>query len=155
MRIKFEAIGNTSRSAGFTIVEAAVAMGIVGIVVVSLLAALAWGFKLIRNARENVRATQILQEKTEAIRIYNWDQINDHPQKFIPKKFTALYDPTNSSSGVIYKGTVTIDDAPVTEKYGSTLRQVDVEVTWDSGNVKQTRKLTTFVSLYGLQNYIY
>ena len=153
MRIKFEAIGNTTRSAGFTIVEAAVAMGIVGIVVVSLLAALAWGFKLIRSARENVRATQILQEKTEAIRIYNWDQIND--KKFIPKNFTARYDPTNSSSGIIYKGKVTIDDAPVTEKYGSTLRQVDVEVTWDSGNVKQTRKLSTFVSLYGLQNYIY
>jgi uncharacterized protein (TIGR02598 family) len=154
MRIKFEIRRNTTRSAGFTIVEAAVAMGVVGIVVVSLLAALAWGFKLIRSARENVRATQILQEKTEAIRLYTWDQINDHPQKFIPKTFTARYDPTNSSSGIIYKGKITIDPAPITEVYGNTLRQVDVEVTWDSGNIKQTRKLSTFVSLYGLQNYI-
>jgi uncharacterized protein (TIGR02598 family) len=145
---------NHRTKGGFSIVEGSVAMGIVGIVFVSLLAGFTSGFSLIRQARENVRATQILQEKLEMMRLYNWDQITTNG--FIPTNFVAYFDPTNSSTnGIIYSGKVTITGTPVTEAYSNNLRQVMVEVTWISGQITRKRQMATFVSRYGLQNYIY
>ena len=144
----------TVAQAGFSIVEASVAMGIIGIVFVSLLAGFTAGFDVIRLARENVRASQILQEKAEMIRLYNWDQITN--TGFIPTSFTNYFDPTNASTnGVIYLGKVTITNAPVAEVYSNNLRQLIVSVTWTSGKIKRDRQLSTLVSRYGLQNYIY
>ena len=143
----------TYATAGFSMVEASVAMAIVGIVFAALLSAFTGGFAIIKSARENIRATQILQEKMEMMRLYNWDQINSNG--FIPTNFTASFDPTNSSKGVIYHGTVSVTAAPVTEVYSNTLRQATVEVAWISGNMQRNRKMTTMVSRDGLQNYIY
>ena len=134
-------------------IEVLVATAIVGIVFVSLIGGFTWGFTLVRLARENVRAAQILQEKTETLRLYNWDQINT--PGFIPTNFTAAFDPTSPSTGVIYTGTVVVTDAPVTESYSNTLRQVIVEVGWTAGKINRNRRMSTFVSRYGLQNYIY
>ena len=142
-----------ARRAGFSIVEASVAMGIIGIVFVSLLAGFTSGFNVIRLARENARAKQILQDKMETIRLYNWDQINT--AGFIPSDFVAFFDPTNSLNSMVYRGTVMITNAPVTETYSNKLRQVIVEVSWRSGNIKRTRAMGTLISRYGLQNYIY
>ena len=139
--------------AGFSLVEGSVAMGIIGIVFVALLAGFTSGFSVIRLARENVRATQILQEKMETVRLYNWDQINT--AGFIPTSFTNSFDPTNSSKGVIYRGTLTITNAPLTETYTNKIRQVIVDLNWTSGNVNRSRRMTTLVSRNGLQNYIY
>jgi|SRR5215510_6183843 len=141
------------REAGFSIVEGSIAMGIVGVVFVALLAGFTSGFSVIRLARENVRATQILQEKMETVRLYNWDQINT--AGFIPSSFTNSFDPTNSSKGVIYRGTVTITNSPLTETYTNKIRQVIVDLNWTSGNVNRSRRMTTLVSRNGLQNYIY
>src|SRR5262245_37517255 len=154
MSISFGARGRLAfGKAGFSIVETSVAIGVVGIVFVSLLAGFTSGFNVIRLARENVRATQILQEKTEMVRLYSWDQIN--APGFVPTNFITYFDPTNSSNGVAYTGKVTIANAPVTEAYSNNLRQVNVEVSWISGKIKRTRQLTTLVSRYGMQNYIY
>jgi uncharacterized protein (TIGR02598 family) len=139
--------------AGFSIVEGTVAMGIIGVLFVALLAGFTSGFSVIRLARENVRATQILQEKMETVRLFNWDQINT--AGFIPTSFTNSFDPTNSSKGVIYRGTVTITNAPLTEIYTNKIRQVIVDLNWTSGTVNRSRRMTTLVSRNGLQNYIY
>src|SRR5690242_10880657 len=54
----------------FTLVEAVVAMAIVGVVFVSLYSGMATGFGMIRTARETLNAAQILEEKFETIRLY-------------------------------------------------------------------------------------
>jgi hypothetical protein len=122
--------------------------------VVGLYVGFSQGFAVVQLARENLRATQILQEKMETVRLYTWDQVNT--PGFIPPTFTApFYAVGTETQGLTYNGRVTIAAAPVAESYAADLRQVTAEVTWTSGNVIRRRDMTTFISRYGLHNYIY
>jgi len=141
--------------------EVLVAVAIISIEFVSLYLGMTQGFAIVQVARENLRATQILQEKTEIIRLYTWDQINT--AGFIPPTFWAAFYPagpqTNQvNQGVNYQGTMTISDVPPpmnTASYASDMKLVVVGVDWASGNVQRHREMRTLVSRYGLHNYIY
>ena len=129
------------------------------IMLVSLYAGFTFGFREMQLAREEARATQILQEKMELVRLLNWDQVANLPG-YVPTTFTnSLYaaNPTNApSGGIIYTGTIIITNAPLTtESYKNELRQVKVSVSWTSGSTKFTRKMSCLVSEYGMQNYVY
>jgi prepilin-type N-terminal cleavage/methylation domain-containing protein len=138
----------------FSMVEVLVAMSLVGIMFLSLYSGISSGFAVVQLARENLRATQILQEKMETIRLYNWDQVNQ--TGFIPTNFTASYYTTNQAgTGLIYTGSVSVASASMSESYNSDLRMVTVQLKWKSANVGRTREMKTLVSRYGLQNYIY
>ncbi|MBI2947336.1 MAG: prepilin-type N-terminal cleavage/methylation domain-containing protein [Verrucomicrobia bacterium] len=140
--------------AAFSLSEILVALAIGSVVFVSLYSGLSTGFAIVQLARENLRATQILQEKMETIRLYTWDQIST--AGFIPTNFIdVFYSSTQYSGGLTYTGSVTIVAAPISESYSSDLKMVTVQVTWESANVLRTREMKTFVSRYGLQNYIY
>jgi len=89
--------------AGFSLIEATIGLGIIGTVVGAMLSGIANGTFTMRMARENLRATQIMLEKVETIRLYSWDQINSNG--FIPTTFTNLYDPQgapNASCGFFF-----------------------------------------------------
>lgn len=132
-----------------------VAVGVLGIMLVSLYAGFTSGFAVLRVARENLRATQILEEKMEVIRLIKWDDV---APGFIPTTFTARFDangPTNASGTFAYEGTVLVTNAPVSGSYADKLRMIQIDLTWQSGNVTRKRQMTTYVSKYGLQNYIY
>lgn len=139
----------------FSLIEVLTATAIVGIVFVSLYLGLANGFGVIQLTRENLRATQILQEKCETIRLYTWEQISSNG--FIPTNFLAYYYPnTNRESvGLTYTGTVTIADSRIPESYGTNIKLIRVQLGWKSGEVERSREMETFISRYGLQNYIY
>jgi len=142
---------------GFSLVEVMMGVGVMGIMFVSLYAGFAFGFAQIQLSRENDRATQILEEKMEVARLYNWDQVND--SSYIPTSFTAPFyanNPTNPPSGSFtYTGKVLVTSAPVTETYSADLRMIQIQVSWPSGKITRTRQMTTFVSQYGLQKYVY
>src|ERR1051326_7449704 len=75
---------------GFTLIDALFAMVMAGVMFTALYAGLAFGFKVVKMARENTRATQVMLEKMETIRLYTWTQINSNG--FIPtNKFTVPY----------------------------------------------------------------
>lgn len=134
--------------------EIMVAVAIAGIMFVSLYAGFSTGFAVVQLARENLRAVQILQEKMETIRLYTWEQINT--AGFIPASFTdVFYASTQSASGLVYTGTVSVASGPITETYSNDLKLITVEVNWASANVSRKREMSTLVSRYGLQNYIY
>ena len=125
-----------------------------GVSFVSLYAGFSGGFSGVQTSRENLRATQVLLEKLETIRLYSWDQINT--SGFIPTTFSAPFNPsTNSTGGFTYQGTVSIANAPIEEAYSTDLKLVTVEVTWTSATIARKASMSTFVSRYGLQNYIY
>src|SRR5882672_783086 len=85
----------------FTFVEVIIAMAAVGVVVVALYLGISSGFSIIRLARENLRATQIMVEKMETVRLYNWDQINSNG--CIPRAFAKLSLSGNGQfTGAIY-----------------------------------------------------
>jgi type II secretory pathway pseudopilin PulG len=143
-------------AAGFSLAEATVAMALVGTAVAALCSGFATGIFTMQMARENLRATQIMLEKVETIRLYSWDQINT--PGFIPPEFTAQYDPSAppGQGGVTYYGTLTIStNAPVGASYSNNMALVTVTLHWKTGSLDRTRQFTTYISRYGLQDYIY
>lgn len=155
MKIRQSISSRLRRSlAGFSLVEATVGMGIMGTVVGALMTGITGGFFTMRMARENLRATQIMLEKVETIRLYSWDQINT--PNFIPKTFTATYDPNNGTNGgLVYQGSLTITNAPISSSYSNEMKMVIVRLNWQTGSLDRSREFTSYISRYGLQDYIY
>ena len=137
--------------------EVMVGVAVMAVMLTALYGGFTFAFAEVRLARENVRATQILQEKMEVARLYNWDQVNQ--AGFIPTQFSESYyasNPTNAPAGNFnYSGQVLVTNAPIAETYAGDLRLIRIQVSWKSGNVIRTRQMTTFVSQYGLQKYVY
>ncbi len=114
-----------------------------------------YGFFVMSMTRENQRATQILLEKTETIRLYNWDQVLNGG---IPHSFTNYYDPQSTAQhGVPYFGTVEVVDFPFATSYATNMRQVNITLTWTNAvkGIERTRSISTFTARYGMQNYVF
>jgi len=134
-----------------------VAAGVMGILAAGLYAGMTHTTFDVRLARENERATQIMVEKMELIRLYNWDQVNSNG--FIPPTFIAPYydDGTTNyaGKGPMYTGTVAIANFPGAHAgYSNDLRLVTLTLNWASGATPRTRSLATYVGRYGIQNYL-
>lgn len=152
MRVTSNSLIKRSKAAAFTLIEVVTAIGIIGIVSVSLYAGLAMSFNSVHNSRLELRATHILTEKLEAVRLFNWEQVTN--SGFIPKKFTERFDPTNKFS-VLYDGDLNVTNAYVSSAYDGTMRKVVAQVTWATPQGKRTKRMETFISQYGIQNYLY
>jgi len=157
--LQFSSIASEKHSPyqrGHTFAEVMVAMAVLGFMLVALYAGFSSGFAVLRVARENLRATQILEERMEVMRLIRFD---DALPGFIPTNFTAAFYINSSNSMIVggfdYTGKVSITKSPVSESYAADLRMIRIDLTWKSGNVTRKREMTTFVSRYGLQNYIY
>jgi uncharacterized protein (TIGR02598 family) len=137
------------RLLAFTLVDVMVAMGVLGVVLTSLFACFSFGFDVVQSSRKNLQATQILHEKMETIRLYNWDQVNK--ADFIPETFHKPF----GDSPTFFTGNISITDVNLSESYRTNLRRVVVSLTWTNNNLKYSRAINTYVSRYGLQNYIF
>lgn len=147
---------------GFSLIETLVAVAVVGVTFFALYSALTYCYSITRFARENLRATQIMVEKLEVIRLYNWEQLND--PAFLPKTFQATYAPVSAmttsgnrpaATGPIYQGTVTVANAPMYANYSDKVRLVRVDLTWNTSGVQRRRSMETLVTFIGLHNYVY
>jgi prepilin-type N-terminal cleavage/methylation domain-containing protein len=151
----------------FSLIEVLVGTAIIGIVFVSTYLCISQSVRVTDMARYDLRATQILNEKMEIMRLYTWNQITNGTS--IPTKFTnRFYTLGANNNGASYTGRVTLrklqdyagDEPELDSDYGNLapfLRKVIVRVTWVSpGSTKvQTRRISTLVSSNGLQTYIY
>lgn len=139
----------------FTLVEVLIAMCIMGTSIVAFYAGVSWGFGVVQVARENLRATQILAEKMDTVRLYTFEQVTSN--SFIPTTFIASYYGATNNGGLLYTGTVTIANfnLPNPPVYSNDLRIISVDLTWTSGRVPRTRSMSTIVARNGLQTYIY
>jgi type II secretory pathway pseudopilin PulG len=143
-------------SSAFTLVEAVVASALAGILVLASLSGFSHGFASVKLQREYSRATQILLEKTELVHLYNWDQLTGNDlTTYVPTNFTAPFYPDASNGGLSYTGTALITTIPLTETYSNEMRMFTVTVSWKSGKVVRSRSMSTYVSHYGFQNYLY
>ena len=140
--------GGCHKSAqAFTIVETVVATLLLTSALVALYAAFSFGFGTIKLSQEDLRADQILVQKLETLRVYDWSKITNG---YIPTAFTESF---SAEGGVTYDGEIAVTAAPVIESYRHTLRQVTVSLSWESGGVLRSRSMTSFVSQDGLQTY--
>jgi hypothetical protein len=147
--------------AGFSLVEATVGLALLAVVCLALYSSLGSTTMTVRQSRENIRATQIMAEKLDTIRLYGWSQLTD--PAYINRQFEVSFYPreqlpsdlARAHGQLVYKGWIHIEAAPVEEVYKNDLRLVTVELKWQSGNMERTRKMSTLVSRYGLHKYIY
>src|SRR5207302_595630 len=120
----------TLSSAAFTFIEVLVSTFVLGVVAASIYYGLAAGNCEIKATRENLRATQILLQKVEAIRLFTWSQVND--TNYLTSNFVENYDPlgvTNGQTGAKYRCFVTATTpavGEVAEAYRTNLRNITV-----------------------------
>ena len=144
----------------FTVIDAVMAVLVLATVGSAFCYSVSTGFILLQTTREDVRATQILMQKMEAVRLCTWSQLNS----FSSFSFKENYDPLNGTnqSGTIYYGTVSV--APATDitnspSYYGNMSLVTVNLNWTNFNrglaIPHNRQMQTHVARYGLQNYIW
>ena len=149
--------GGRASALGFTLVETMVATFIAAIVVPSLFAGFAAGFSMVKAAREDLRATQVILQRMEAIRLSPYKTLKD-PAAY-PASFTEYYSEsgkTNGTGGVPYTVTYTWAPGPASlpPSYRTNVLLVTVAASWKSGNVQRSRSMQTYVARYGIQRYV-
>ena len=152
----------------FTLLEVMVSVVVIVVAVVTIFLTMSMGFSMTEASRENLRATQIMLDKMEGIRLYNWSQVTN--AGFIQPAFTNWFYETNhigqvnaTGNGVAYTGLVQVVSFPyTTAPYANTMVEVDVLLGWDTSgsgwstaSQHHTRSMSTYVALAGMQNYIF
>ncbi len=147
----------------FTLIEVLCSVAIILIAFVSIFGSITLGFSLTELTRENLRATQIMVDKMEGVRLYSWSQITS--TTFLSSNFTDYFYDTNNiglsnaqGNGVQYYGSVTVAPVSFSAPYSASMVLVTVTVNWTNSyntNIVRSRTMATFVSQPGLQNYVY
>jgi hypothetical protein len=148
--------------AGYTFAEVMVAGAVLMFVAASLYGAFAHGFSFIQSTRENLRATQIMVQKLEAVRLFTWSQVCD-ATNYLATPFTEQYDPlgaTNNASGASYSGFITATiPTNLPAAYQTNMRTITVTIFWTNSTgakrMVHTREMQTQVARSGMQNYIW
>jgi len=165
MRVNQQSVNQRApkrRASGYTLVEVICAVFIAAIAASALFAGFANGFAILRTTRENLRATQIMMQKTEAIRLYTWQQLT---QANNPGTFTEYYFPAvtgTNSPGTVFGGTITTTDPatniPNTAAYKANVHLITITVVWTNFNgskrVVHSRQMQTLSAKNGMQNYL-
>ncbi len=146
--------------AAFTFPEVLVSTGITLVAFATIFGSMSTGLTVTQITRENLRATQIMVDKLEGVRLYNWAQVND--TNFLACSFTNSFFETNSmgastatGTGTQYTGLVSVTTVPFTNSYSTNLRQITVTLGWVSGRLAHNRSMQTYVGQAGMQNYVY
>ena len=143
----------------YTLTEVVICVALIVICFVSLYGGMSTGFAVTQASRENLRATQIMLEYMEGIRLYNWDQLC-YSNWGVPGTFTRSYYPlatTNESRGITYYGTVILTNANLNPSaaYSGNMRSVMVTINWTNAGISHTRTMGTYVARNGMQNYVF
>ena len=145
-----------SNKQGTTLVDVIMAVAIIAIMASGIVGALSYGVFTMGTVRENQRATQVLLENLETIRLYSWDQVNSNG--FIPSTFSAVYDPQSSSGsqGLTYYGTIRkTNGVNIGASINSNMVQLDISLRWTNRNIPHFRTVTTYIAKDGIQNYVF
>lgn len=158
MKIKQKTKKQTNRSAGFTLIESAVALTIGAIMLTSLYGAFTSGFATVRTNRENLRATQIMVSRLEGIRLCTFDQLTN--TVYNPATFIEYFDPKDAvtnAGGVVYNGSYSSTIPAVgslPDAYRTNVFLVTVSVNWTSGSMQHSRSMQTYAARDGIANYV-
>ena len=131
---------------GFTLIEAMVASIILGVVLVSLLLLSSRCFHYLTDIRRTARATQVLQQKIEDIRLLSWSSLQTINTSFVD---------SNTVLNTVYTGNI-FTNSYDTYAGTATVMQVTLRLTWrDRTDSTQTNYLSTLVANGGLNRYIF
>ena len=145
-------------NAAFTLVETMVSVILSAIMLSSLYACLASGIAIERITSEDLRATQILVQRLERVRLCSFDQVTD--PDYNPRTSTESYNPggaARGTGGAVYSITFTPSVPAVgtlPESYRTNMLLVTVGATWKSGEVQRSRSMQTWVARSGIETYV-
>jgi len=141
----------------FTLMDALFAVLISGMMFTSMYAGLAFGFKTIKMARENTRATQIMLEHMEICRLYKWQDFTNTSGFLNTNPFTVYYYAVgNTNNSLQYTAQISVASCPIGTSYASEMRKLSIRLDWSAlGNTNRTRIMTTYIARNGLQNYVW
>lgn len=145
--------------AGYTLVEVMVAAALLGIMLVVFFTGFAQGYLNLNTARQDLRATQILTQKTEAVRLCTWAELTNLPPTFVD--YYTENTSTNSDKTTYY-GTIFIENPTNISSgvsYYSKIKLVTIGVTWTNyvynRPVPHHRQMQTMAARDGMVNYLY
>src|SRR5579872_7207454 len=97
----------------FSLIEVAVATAVVLVSFAGIFGVMTMGLSISQASRENLRATQIMLDKMEGVRLYSWSQLTN--SSFLIPAFTNWFYETNNVGlstatgyGIKYTGTVAV-----------------------------------------------
>src|SRR6266436_3732423 len=146
-----------SSAAAFTLAEAMISIMVGSVMLTALYSSFTFGFGAVKLSREDLRATQILLQRLETLRLTSFSAIQAGTS-------TDYYEPssgTNGSRGAVYTIAITTNaptssDMPVQPVYYmNKMRKITVTATWTNANQVRTRSLMTYASQAGIQSYVY
>ena len=142
---------------GFTLIESIVATLLAAILLPTIFAGLAAGFSVVQATRENLRATQIIVQRMEALRLAAYKTLQD-PAAY-PTTVTDYYNPAGKANGnggtaytVTYNWTNGLSTLP--PAYRTNVLLVTVQASWNSGKVQHVRSMQSYVARYGIQRFV-
>jgi Tfp pilus assembly protein PilV len=143
------------KATAFTLMEVIVAVLVLTTISTAFYLGLSTCFSVIKTSREDIRATQIMMQKLEAVRLCTWSELTNF-------SFKEPYDPTatsTNSGGVYFYGTVTKGAIgfPSGVSYSNNMCVVTVDLNWTNNASGQAhdREMQTYYARYGLQSYIW
>ena len=148
------------RKKAFFLVEAVIGMALLGLIFMAMYTGLVSTTFWVQLSRENLRATHVMAERLDTIRLYGWKKIVEDPLYMQgPFKVPVYPDdpskPGNDATLRVFDGEIRVDLAPITEVYAADLRMITIRLTWLTGKTIRTRTMSTLVSKYGLYKYVY
>jgi prepilin-type N-terminal cleavage/methylation domain-containing protein len=154
----------------FSLIEVLASVVIAAILLTAVFAGISGTFKLLNTTREDLRATQIIVSRLEALHLEAWGNTNQTSQLFntnlVPQTFTDYFYPLGlngtTNQGTVYTGSINIYtnlSLTPSSSYGSSMALIVITVSWsDSGygvTTPHSRSMSTYLSSHGVQNYVY
>jgi type II secretory pathway pseudopilin PulG len=146
--------------AAFTLAEAMVAVALGAIMLTALYAGITFGFGAVKLSREDLRATQILIEQMETLRLTSYSSL----QSFTTNAYFDPADQASGSGGTLYTITFTTntpaksDLAPPGANpaafYYTNMLRITATATWTNANIARTRTVVSYAAKYGIQAYV-
>jgi len=154
--------GSGRCESGYTLVEVICAVLIAAIAASVLFVGFDNGFAILRTTREDLRATQILMQKTEAVRLYTWEQLTQANTPGTFKEYYFLPGTGTTNPGTLYWGTIstlgTATNIPLSTGYRDNLHLITITVNWTNyigpKAVAHSRQMQTLSAISGMQNYL-
>lgn len=153
--------GSGRCESGYTLVEVICAVLIAAIAASVLFVGFDNGFAILRTTREDLRATQILMQKTEAVRLYTWQQLTQANTPGTFKEYYFLPGTGTTNPGTLYWGTISTLGTPSSDipaAYRDSLHLITITVNWTNyigpKAVAHSRQMQTLSAISGMQNYL-
>lgn len=142
------------RSAGFTILEVAMAASVMALTIAGSIVVLQQGFKTLDNARNTTLASQVIQSEMERIRLLGWGDVSALPSSY---KITldSIFPAGSTTTAMDQRFNAIRTAADVTGKEGE-MKAITITVTWTGlDSVVHTRSTTGYYCKNGLYDYYY